>query len=104
MPLRFPKRDEATTKFFEKVVPVTLALLAYLESEGILRPSPRLARAVARWDGRIMQKAAEEERIANAPPVTSQTKVGRNDPCPCGSGKKWKHCCGRPGRGARTSA
>lgn len=23
------------------------------------------------------------------------TSVGRNDPCPCGSGKKWKHCCGR---------
>jgi preprotein translocase subunit SecA len=25
---------------------------------------------------------------------TSQTKVGRNDPCPCGSGKKYKHCHG----------
>jgi SEC-C motif-containing protein len=24
-------------------------------------------------------------------------KVGRNDPCPCGSGKKYKHCCGRTG-------
>jgi tetratricopeptide (TPR) repeat protein len=24
----------------------------------------------------------------------SQPKVGRNDPCPCGSGKKYKHCCG----------
>jgi len=24
-----------------------------------------------------------------------QPKVGRNDPCPCGSGKKYKHCCGR---------
>ncbi|MDA8390027.1 MAG: SEC-C metal-binding domain-containing protein [Gammaproteobacteria bacterium] len=21
------------------------------------------------------------------------TKIGRNDPCPCGSGKKYKHCC-----------
>lgn len=27
--------------------------------------------------------------------VRSQPKVGRNDPCPCGSGKKYKHCCGR---------
>ena len=25
----------------------------------------------------------------------SDKKVGRNDPCPCGSGKKYKHCCGR---------
>jgi len=24
------------------------------------------------------------------------TKVGRNDPCPCGSGRKFKHCCGAP--------
>ena len=24
-------------------------------------------------------------------------KIGRNDPCPCGSGKKYKHCCGRNG-------
>ena len=22
-------------------------------------------------------------------------EVGRNDPCPCGSGKKYKHCCGK---------
>ena len=25
----------------------------------------------------------------------SNKKVGRNEPCPCGSGKKYKHCCGR---------
>jgi len=25
----------------------------------------------------------------------SRKKVGRNDPCPCGSGKKYKMCCGR---------
>ena len=28
-------------------------------------------------------------------PKVSGKKVGRNDPCPCGSGKKYKHCCGR---------
>lgn len=27
--------------------------------------------------------------------VTVDKRVGRNDPCPCGSGKKYKHCCGR---------
>ena len=33
-----------------------------------------------------------------APTVTihrQQPKVGRNDPCPCGSGKKFKNCCGK---------
>jgi preprotein translocase subunit SecA len=30
-----------------------------------------------------------------APFVRAAEKVGRNDPCPCGSGKKYKHCHGR---------
>jgi len=36
---------------------------------------------------------AEEARVT---PVRRQgSKVGRNDPCPCGSGKKYKRCCGK---------
>ena len=31
-------------------------------------------------------------------PVRVEKKVGRNDPCPCGSGKKYKNCHGRPGQ------
>ena len=31
----------------------------------------------------------------NTPIVNNKPKVGRNDPCPCGSGKKYKNCCGR---------
>lgn len=31
-------------------------------------------------------------------PVKIGKKVGPNDPCPCGSGKKYKKCCGAPGR------
>ena len=34
------------------------------------------------------QKGITAEQIANM-------KVGRNDPCPCGSGKKFKHCHGK---------
>ncbi|MBM3881823.1 MAG: preprotein translocase subunit SecA [Verrucomicrobia bacterium] len=41
----------------------------------------------------MVTEAAEE--LAKAKPVRSAPKVGRNDPCPCGSGKKYKHCCGR---------
>jgi preprotein translocase subunit SecA len=34
--------------------------------------------------------------VATAPPFTrAGEKVGRNDPCPCGSGKKYKHCHGK---------
>jgi preprotein translocase subunit SecA len=37
------------------------------------------------------------EAIAKAKPVHAGPKVGRNDPCPCGSGKKYKQCCGKNG-------
>ncbi len=36
----------------------------------------------------------DNENRAGQPIVRSETKVGRNDPCPCGSGKKYKHCHG----------
>jgi len=35
-----------------------------------------------------------EGRAATQRPITS-SKVGRNDPCPCGSGEKYKKCCGK---------
>ena len=33
------------------------------------------------------------DRENKSKPIVSQKKVGRNDPCPCGSGKKYKKCC-----------
>jgi preprotein translocase subunit SecA len=44
----------------------------------------------------ISTDAAETEKPADiaVAPVRSGPKVGRNDPCPCGSGKKYKACCG----------
>ncbi len=35
------------------------------------------------------------EALAKAQPVRATPRVGRNDPCPCGSGKKYKKCCGQ---------
>jgi len=40
----------------------------------------------------VSEAAAAVER---AKPVRTGPKVGRNDPCPCGSGKKYKQCCGK---------
>lgn len=59
-----------------------------------------------------MEKAPERERVAQETaavhaaasngdvkikkePIRKQVEIGRNDPCPCGSGKKYKNCCGR---------
>ena len=40
-----------------------------------------------------IQKASRE-RSQKQQPLRSEDKIGRNDPCPCGSGKKYKKCCG----------
>jgi uncharacterized protein YecA (UPF0149 family) len=36
----------------------------------------------------------EKEERQHTPYLRDEPKVGRNDPCPCGSGKKHKKCCG----------
>ena len=38
--------------------------------------------------------AGADETAKGKPDVNKDKKVGRNDPCPCGSGKKYKYCCG----------
>ena len=43
----------------------------------------------------VSEAANAAEAAAKAKPVRTGPKVGRNDPCPCGSGKKYKQCCGR---------
>ena len=37
----------------------------------------------------------ESKEVSHIPVTNEGPKVGRNDPCPCGSGKKYKNCCGR---------
>ncbi len=44
--------------------------------------------------GNGQQQQQQQQRVQ---PVRVEKKVGRNDPCPCGSGKKYKNCHGRPG-------
>jgi SEC-C motif-containing protein len=48
-----------------------------------------------RKDGVEGEWLYEDGRISPRTITRSSPKVGRNDPCPCGSGKKYKHCCGR---------
>ena len=39
-------------------------------------------------------KFADGELVGETPIVRESPKINRNDPCPCGSGKKYKKCCG----------
>ena len=76
---------------------VRLLFLAHIEDRNAQR-----RRAVAAITGTndvknssAMEKAAKSSRQEGARPVKADKKPGRNDPCPCGSGKKYKNCCGR---------
>ena len=55
--------------------------------------------ALANTEGGEGKEPSQEPRGGNkqSPFVREIAKVGRNDPCPCGSGKKYKQCCGKLG-------
>ena len=55
--------------------------------------SPEEQQEQAAAQQRAAQQVAQQSAKA-APQASAQQKVGRNDPCPCGSGKKYKHCHG----------
>jgi uncharacterized protein YecA (UPF0149 family) len=47
---------------------------------------------------RLKAEVTEKERLIAKKPtprLEQPHRIGRNDPCPCGSGKKFKHCCMR---------
>jgi SEC-C motif len=49
------------------------------------------------WDDVLtdVKRAAITKVYKKTKIVVNNNKTGRNDPCPCGSGKKYKHCCGK---------
>lgn len=42
-----------------------------------------------------LENVVEQDGLGEEPRTVAVTKVGRNEPCPCGSGKKFKNCCGK---------
>ena len=67
------------------------------ENEFGYRPG---AAASARWPARLRaprRSSGADARVLERDPndPTTWGRVGRNEPCPCGSGKKYKHCHGR---------
>ncbi len=49
------------------------------------------------WDTLLSEEKRKElyKEQKKSGTIVKEQKVGRNDPCPCGSGKKYKFCCGR---------
>lgn len=96
--------SEMFQSFLHEVTFETIKVLSLVQIEG--------TQDVADFDEQVEKERAEQHLDANHPAAggmadnvdeadedstfkRGQPKVGRNDPCPCGSGKKYKQCCGK---------
>ena len=77
---------------------VTKILLHIQKKEGVTRKETAQITNASLEDTAINLvdgSLSEKEGGMNKTVVNKEPKVGRNDPCPCGSGKKYKNCCGK---------
>lgn len=80
-------------------VPVSRTPVTYSHAESAGMAYSRAASASS--EGHSPEAAQTAPSPAGKPqPVRVEPQVGRNDPCPCGSGKKYKKCCGAREQGA----
>jgi SEC-C motif/HEPN domain len=87
--------DKATIMLFDEVMgkPLEAQFVQdrkYWRQYYILTDPATISRLERRYQAIVAKDAAREQKE----PAKSPIKVGRNDPCPCGSGKKYKKCCG----------
>ncbi|MGI6087744.1 MAG: preprotein translocase subunit SecA [Kiritimatiellia bacterium] len=92
-------KNEVVMRMFRSTtsLPAYERLLASLpRARAVHQPLPDPALAGAPRDGEspALGMGRRPARPAPEPVMRTEPKVGRNDPCPCGSGKKYKKCCG----------
>jgi len=84
----------------ERMLPIFTPLVGFIENnDPKFEPAEdfeqRLDEAAAQLPRTILLLRKIAQLRENRPStMATRTKVGRNDPCPCGSGKKYKRCCG----------
>ena len=76
--------------FDEMIENIRQDVTKLLITANLAKPVQR--QAVAKITG---TSGGSDNSVKKQPVRRSADKVGRNDPCPCGSGKKYKKCCGR---------
>ncbi len=69
------------------------------QAQPVQRQAPQYRESKEQYPGANSMEAARQASAHQTPqprtPIVAAPKVGRNDPCPCGSGKKFKNCHGR---------
>ncbi len=96
----FPRRFIGNEKYLKKAPKVVRAYQDYLKDNIHINDLPRIEKTIVdlekRW-AKLVKGVKDADRLPDEPPteqiVGDTTKLGRNDPCHCGSGKKFKKCC-----------
>jgi hypothetical protein len=85
-----PMARLAVPQTYRREVPAVCgAFLAWLETQGRLGGGRLLGAYATALLGSYLEASSGKPK----PIVRAGSKLGRNDPCPCGSGKKYKKCC-----------
>jgi hypothetical protein len=96
-----PRRFTGDETYLSRVPGVVRGYVTYLEDHDVLTDPPGFKKVLDEMDkkfAKAVKKVKKGDRIPQDDALGKQIKkkgeeVGRNDPCPCGSGKKYKKCC-----------
>jgi len=85
-------KQEGFEMFMDMIERIKEETVRFLFRVQVALPEEMAAREKAKVDQLVCSHGSE---VAGQPVRRSKKKVGRNQPCPCGSGKKYKKCCGK---------
>lgn len=90
-------KEEIDVQSVEEETEITLNILPEKLFYNMLNAKAKWLYELKEWNGVLSNEKRTEITRAwrEAQQAVSATTVGRNDPCPCGSGKKYKKCCGK---------
>ncbi len=98
-----PQKLEISKESSKEVPDILNNLTVFLDKEGYIKNGEKIKKAITENAKNFHKLLSTQKTVAKSLPsitkeksvVTEENKIGRNDPCPCGSGKKYKKCCGR---------
>lgn len=99
LPARFTRKDPLA----DRAIEVLEAYLGFLVENAVVSQAFEMRQALNHTAGEFAEAVRTGAAVHHAPHakvkpfVHHAAKVGRNDPCPCGSQKKFKQCCARLG-------
>lgn len=85
---------EGSEMFEDMIQNIKLDTVKYIFHVQVEREAPKRERVVQEMSASHASASGEEEPKKKEP-IRKAPTVGRNELCPCGSGKKYKNCCGR---------